>query len=99
MVSAEMKQGEGRLQAQNVELHSSKGKSRSWNSSMFKTGYHVCLSVQTGDSCGKMSHQYGDTACLKKKKEKEEKDRDKGEGVKLMNKTAVTHIMSMYISY
>lgn len=64
---------------------------------MFKTGYHVCLSVQTGDSCGKMFHQYGDTACLKKKG-KEEKDRDKGEGVKLMNKTAVTpHHVYVYL--
>lgn len=50
---------------------------------MFKTGHPVCFSIKTGDSCGKIFHQYDCTPRSKK-------DGDKGEKMKLMNKTNVT---------
>ena len=50
---------------------------------MFKTGHPVCFSIKTGDSCGKMFHQYDFTPRSKKRWKQ-------GEKMKLMNKTNVT---------
>lgn len=51
---------------------------------MFKTGHPVCFSIKTGDSCGKMFHQYDCTPRSKKKKRwRQERT------MKLMNKTNV----------
>lgn len=51
---------------------------------MFKTGHPVCFSIKTGDSCGKMFHQYDCTPRSKKKKKcRQERT------MKLMNKTNV----------
>lgn len=52
---------------------------------MFKTGHPVCFSIKTGDSCGKMFHQYDCTPRSKKKKKRWRQERT----MKLMNKTNV----------
>lgn len=41
---------------------------------MFKTGHPVCFSIKTGDSCGKMFHQYDCTPRSKKKKKMETRE-------------------------
>lgn len=40
---------------------------------MFKTGHPVCFSIKTGDSCGKIFHQYDCTPRSKKDEDKGEK--------------------------